>query len=131
MPQLLRIVLTSMFSLLVALAASAAELNTIKSAANGVTITVTPQLTPGTGISFKMVVDTHSQELNDDFLKSSVLLDSSGNRYTPIAWDGAGPGGHHREGILKFPPLPSTSLIELQVMRPKEQTARTFRWQLQ
>ena len=121
----------ALISLVAAMAASAAELNTMRNAANGVTVAVTPQVKPGAGFEFKIVVDTHSQDLSDDFLKSAVLLDSAGNRYAPIAWDGAGPGGHHREGVLRFAPVPSTTSIELQVSRPKEQTARTFRWQLE
>ena len=117
--------------LVTAMAASAAELNTIKSAVHGVTMVVTPQVKPGPGVDFKIVIDTHSQDLGDDFLKSAVLVDSAGNRYTPIAWDGAGPGGHHREGVLRFAPLPATSSLELQVTRAKEESPRTFRWQLQ
>jgi len=98
---------------------------------NGVTIAVTPQLRAGESPSFKVVVDTHSQDLRDDLLNSSVLVDSAGNRYAPTAWDGPAPGGHHREGILRFPTLSSTSSIELQITRPNEDSPRMFRWQLQ
>ena len=114
-----------------AITAQAAELTTIKNAANGVTIAVTPNVKAGTGPEFKVVMDTHSQDLSDDLLKSAALVDSAGNRYAPTAWEGAGPGGHHREGILRFPSLAATSSIELQVQRPKEQSPRSFRWQLQ
>ena len=127
-PTRLLLVLTG---LVTAIAVSAAQLNTIKSAANGVTMVVAPQIKPGAGVDFTIVVDTHSQDLSDDFLKSAVLIDSAGNRYAPIAWDGAGPGGHHREGVLRFAPLPATSSLELQVTRAKEESPRTFRWQLQ
>ena len=102
------IVLTILISIVAAINGQAAELTTLKNAVNGVTITVTPQLRAGESPSFKVVLDTHSQDLRDDLLNSSVLVDSAGNRYAPTAWDGPAPGGHHREGILRFPPLSST-----------------------
>src|SRR5262245_61589616 len=120
-----------LIGLVTAIAASAAELETIKSAASGVTISVTPQMKPSTAVDFKIVIDTHSQELSDDFLKSVVLIDGAGKRHAPIAWDGAGPGGHHREGVLRFAPLSATSSLELQITRAKEQSPRAFRWQVQ
>ena len=126
-----RIVFACLICAGAAISAHAAELTTIKDVANGVTIAVTPQMKAVAVPEFKIVMDTHSQDLDDDFLKSAVLLDSAGNRYAPIAWDGAGPGGHHREGVLRFPPLPTTSSMELQIARPREQSPRTFRWQLQ
>ncbi len=126
-----RIVIAFLAFIVTALGAQAADLRTIKNAANGVTIAVTPQGQAGAGPEFKITMDTHSQDLSDDLLKSAVLVDSAGNRHTPTAWDGAGPGGHHREGVLRFPPLPATSSMELQITRPKEQSPRTFRWQLQ
>jgi hypothetical protein len=126
-----KIVLGFLFCVTAAITAPAAELATIKNAANGVTIAVTPNLKAGMGPEFKVVMDTHSQDLSDDLLKNAVLLDSAGNRYAPTVWDGAGPGGHHREGVLRFPPLSATSLIELQITRFREQSPRSFRWQLQ
>jgi hypothetical protein len=113
--------------------AAAAELGAQKSTNRGVTITVTPQnLSRGAKTwDFKVVLDTHSAELSDDLVKTTVLLDGTGGRYAPVAWDGAAPGGHHREGVLRFKPLAAQpQAIELQIMRPGESAPRLFRWQL-
>jgi hypothetical protein len=115
------------------LPAAAAELGVQKSTNRGVTITVTPQnLSRGAKTwDFKVVLDTHSAELSDDLVKTTVLLDGTGGRYAPVAWDGAAPGGHHREGVLRFKPLAAQpQAIELQIMRPGESAPRLFRWQL-
>jgi hypothetical protein len=115
------------------LPAAAAELGAQKSTNRGVTITVTPQnLSRGAKTwDFKVVLDTHSAELSDDLVKTTVLLDGTGGRYAPVAWDGAAPGGHHREGVLRFKPLAAQpQAIELQIMRPGESAPRLFRWQL-
>ena len=103
------------------------------SSAGGVTIKVTPKnLVSNVGSwDFEIVLDTHSADLNDDLVKSSVLLDGAGGRHSPTAWDGAPPGGHHREGVLRFKPVsPQPQSIELQITRAGEDALRSFRWQL-
>jgi hypothetical protein len=60
-----------------------------------------------------------------------VLLDNTGARYAPVAWEGAASGGHHRQGVLQFKsvsPLPDA--VELQITRTGESAPRSFRWQL-
>lgn len=121
------------FAAATALPAVAAELDAQKSTDRGVTVAVTPQsLADGAGSwDFKIVLDTHSVDLNDDLTKSAVLVDSGGKRYMPVAWDGAGPGGHHREGVLRFKPIsPRPQSVELQIARNGEAAPRAFRWQL-
>ena len=77
------------------------------------------------------MLDTHSTDLSDDLTKSAVLVDGSGKRYMPVTWDGAGPGGHHREGVLRFKPIsPRPQSLELQIARNGETAPRAFRWQL-
>ena len=118
----------------VGLPAAAAELATQKSSDRGVTVAVTPQDLSGGAKTwdFKIVLDTHSGDLSDDLVKSAALIDGSGARYTPAAWDGAAPGGHHREGVLRFKPItPQPQAIELQITRPGEVAPRSFRWKLQ
>ena len=111
----------------------AAELGVQRSSAGGVTVEITPQnLAAGAKRwDFKVVLDTHSAELNDDLVKSSLLLDGAGGRHAPLAWKGAPPGGHHREGVLQFKPIsPAPQAIELQIKRSGETAPRSFRWQL-
>jgi hypothetical protein len=71
----------------VALTALAAEMEPQKSTARSVTVVVTPQnlSAEATSWDFKTVFDTHSADLNDDLMKSGVLIDNSGKRYTPVA----------------------------------------------
>ena len=103
------------------------------SSARGVTINVTPKNLASNADSweFAIVFDTHSQDLSDDLVKSSQLLDGAGGQHSPTAWDGAPPGGHHREGVLGFKPIsPRPQSIELQITRAGEDAPRSFRWQL-
>lgn len=111
----------------------AADTEAQKSAQGGVTVVVTPQSLSRDAASwnFTVVFDTHSQDLNDDLTKAAVLLDGAGGRYAPIGWEGPGPGGHHREGVLRFKAIsPRPQSIELQIMRAGESGTRSFRWQL-
>ena len=80
---------------------------------------------------FAIVLDTHSQDLSDDLVKSSLLLDGAGGQHSPTAWDGAPPGGHHREGVLRLKLIsPQPQSIELQITRAGEAALRSLRWQL-
>lgn len=133
MRSLKRISLACLLAAAIVFPAAAAELATQKSSARGVTVAVTPQNLSGNARTwdFKVVLDTHSQDLSDDLVKTAVLLDGTGGKYAPVAWDGAAPGGHHREGVLRFKPLAAQpQAIELQIMRPGEPAPRLFRWQL-
>jgi hypothetical protein len=120
-------------ALAVSATAIAADLTSRKNTGQGVTVTVTPmELDTAKPISFKLVLDTHSQDLTDDVAKSSVVVDSTGRRYEPIAWEGAAPGGHHREGLLRFSSVEAgTAAIELHLQRVGESAPRVFRWSLQ
>jgi hypothetical protein len=125
-------VLGSLVALLVA-GAFAAELADQRSSAAGVTVVVTPHNLAASAKSwdFKVVLDTHSGDLNDDLVKTATLLDDKGGRHVPVKWEGAGPGGHHREGTLTFKAIsPLPAAIELQIQRPGEPKPRSFRWQL-
>ena len=133
MPKLKVFLVACVLAAAAALPAAAAELGTQKNTERSVIVAVTPQNLSEDGKSwdFKIVYDTHSQELSDDVVKSAILLDSVGGRFVPLAWEGAGPGGHHREGVLRFQPLTSSpKQIELQIRRPGESAPRSFRWQL-
>ena len=128
--------LLSITAALVALAVAtpglSAEAGAQKNSANGVTVTVTPEVGNPSIWSFKVVLDTHSRDLNDDLLKSAALIGSDGKRHAPVAWEGAAPGGHHREGVLRFAALtPRPAALELEIRRPDEATPRLFRWLLE
>lgn len=101
------------------------------SRAKAVTVTITP-LNIAVGAAtweFKVVLDTHSQDLQDDLLKSTAIIDGPGNEQQPIAWQGSPPGGHHREGLLQFSaPDPRPATIELRLKRPNEPEPRRFKW---
>jgi len=103
------------------------------SSAGGVTIKVTPKnlANQAGGWEFAIGLDTHSQDLSDDLVKSSLLLDDAGGQHSPTAWDGAPPRGHHREGVVRFEPIsPRPQSIELQITRAGDDAPRSFRWQL-
>jgi hypothetical protein len=63
--------------------------------------------------------------------KVSLLRVDAGKEYKPIAWEGAGPGGHHREGKLKFAALTSKpKYVELVITGLAKVPERVFRWDL-
>jgi len=114
-------------------AATAAELGPRTSSAAGVTVKVTPRniVSGAAAWEFAVVLDTHSQDLSDDLVKNAVLIDGQDGRRAPLAWDGAPPGGHHREGVLRFKGLGALpDAIELQIRRTGEAAPRVFRWKL-
>jgi hypothetical protein len=128
----------SLIGVVAALAAAAAlaagaPLAAQKSAERGVTVAVTPKNVGSDAREweFAVALDTHTQELSDDFAKSAVLIDAKGERHAPVAWKGAPPGGHHRAGTLSFAPIsPVPQSIELRIQRPGEPAPRSFRWEL-
>lgn len=72
-----------------------------------VTVTVTPS---DLGVDSKewkldIVMSTHSVELDQDMTAVAVLVDDFGKEYSPVRWEGAPAGGHHREGALIFAPI--------------------------
>lgn len=110
---------------------AAGELATQSTTQSAVTVKVTPQSLQQTTWSFDVVFDTHSQELKDDLKESAVLVTPDGKQFSPIAWQGDPPGGHHRKGVLRFDAVsPTPERIELLIQRPGEQQPRTFRWVL-
>lgn len=109
------------------------ELPARTSADNGVTVSVTPvNVGPEAKVwDFRIVFDTHSQDLSDDLATAAVLIDGRGSEARAIAWEGAQPGGHHREGVLRFGAMqPQPAAIELRLRRAGEKEPRSFRWDL-
>lgn len=78
---------------------------------------------------FDITLNTHSIELDQDLVKSSLLFDDQGRQYDAISWEGSR-GGHHVKGILTFVSLVSpTASVELKIQGIAG-VARSFVWQL-
>lgn len=109
--------------------AQAAEPGTQSSAVGGVTVKITPRVTAADAATwvFAVVLDTHSQELSDDMLRTTLLVTDDGRELKPTAWKGAAPGSHHREGSLEFAaPSPVPKGFVLRMQRPGEAGPRVF-----
>jgi len=82
-------------------------------------------------LDFEIVLDTHSGVLDADLIGVSELVDDQGEIYRPIAWEGDGPEGHHRKGVLKFKPiLPKPKSIELKIKNVGGIPERSFKWSI-
>lgn len=66
-----------------------------------VTVKVRPVLIDEEGAEFRVVFDTHSVDLGFD-VAANARLTVGGSAWTAPTWAGAAPGGHHREGTLRF-----------------------------
>jgi len=101
---------------------------------SGGSVTIDAQLLDfqiGQPLMFEVVLNTHSVDLSDDMAKISLLRDDAGKEYAPIGWEGAGPGGHHREGKLKFAAMTTKpKYIELVIKNVAKVSERAFRWEL-
>lgn len=131
-------ILASMLGLLAAPLAALGQASTNAMATQstsdqGVTVRVTPKSvgSPDSRWEFVVMLDTHSADLSDDLTLSATLVTDEGRTFRPVSWQGAPPGGHHREGVLAFNvPAPRPGVIELRIARPGEAAPRIFRWQL-
>src|SRR3989344_1313897 len=99
----------------------------------GVTIVVTPlDLAPESSEwKFDVGINTHSVELDQDMTAITVLTDDQGKEYKPVRWDGAPPGGDHREGGVTFisdKPAPRSVTLKIQNVGVPE---RNFTWPVQ
>ena len=98
----------------------------------GVKVTVTPLNFPKEAKTwdFEVMLETHTQSLNEDMVKSSTLL-ADGKQYAPVVWEGAPPGGHHRKGLLRFKAVtPQPPSVELKIRLNGESAPRNFKWSL-
>ena len=83
-----------------------------------VTVVITPvDLSPTSKEwKFDIGMNTHTVPLDQDMTKVGTLVDENGKEYKPLRWEGALPGGHHREGVLVFAaiiPMPKTITLKL------------------
>jgi hypothetical protein len=120
---------TMLLSALAAVSAGEARSND----GGGVRVVVTPvALGPAIRIwEFEVTMDTHTRPLSEDLAKATVLVDNLGRRFTPIAWEGDPPGGHHRKGVLRFAaPQETPDRLEMQMDSVGGVNSRVFRWSL-
>lgn len=111
---------------------AAASLATQTTSDSGVIVKVTPKALDGNGQDFEVMLETHTSELDDDLARSATLTVDGGTPRAPIEWRGDPPGGHHRQGILRFKGAMSTpNSVELRIVRAGESAPRVFRWRLQ
>ena len=98
-----------------------------------VTVVVTPIDLSSQSKEWKFIIlmDTHSVELDQDMVKTAVLVDNNGKEYKPLRWEGAEAGGHHREGVLIFNQIPLTpQSVELKIRDIGGVPERSFKWDL-
>lgn len=70
-----------------------------------VNVEITPiTIVVGEEMVFKLSLNTHSVELNYDYMQIVSLTDDSGNLYQATSWSGES-SGHHLEGELVFEPF--------------------------
>ena len=82
---------------------SSAVLPTRTVEAGEVTVKIEPLRVDAGGAEFKFTFDTHSVALDLDVARSASLT-VAGAAWGGASWSGDGPGGHHREGTLRFVP---------------------------
>jgi len=105
------------------------DLSPRRNDAGRVVVDVTPLTLSGDIWEFGMALNTHSVNLDFDVTKVSVLRCDQGQEYTPTVWEGPGPGGHHRSGVLKFAALDHpTSFVEIVIRNVAGVPERVFHW---
>ena len=103
--------------------------DTQTSDAGEVVIDVTPRTLGEDAWDFEVNLNTHSVSIDSDLTTVSALRCDRGQEYAPVAWEGSGPGGHHRSGVLRFAALDhSVSFVEVVIRNVANVPERTFRW---
>lgn len=84
-------------------ASSSAPLPTKSAEVNEITVEVTPIRVDERGAVLEVVLDTHQGDL-DVNLRTRSKLTVDGTKWPVGSYRGDPPGGHHREGTLRFEP---------------------------
>jgi len=98
-----------------------------------VTYTVTPKdlTTLATTWDFEISMDTHTGSLDQDLVALISLVDNNGIESRATKWEGDPPGGHHREGTLKFSTVtPRPAFIELNIQTTGGTKETSLRWNI-
>jgi len=97
--------------------------------AGEVTVEATLQRVDAGGAVASVVFDTHAVELDLD-VAAGAALTVGGLSWPTEGWEGDGPGGHHREGELRFAPGgPVAGEATLTISGLDDQV--TFRWPIE
>ena len=95
--------------------ANTADLGTQSATAGSVEVRMTALVLDASGAQFRLALDTHTASLDLD-LARAAQLSVDGRLAKAGTWDGAGPGGHHREGTLRFTTaIPAGARVELRL----------------
>lgn len=99
----------------------------------GVTVTVELPKESGDAPAFRVILDTHSVNLDAYSFEEIVRLrDGRGGELAPVAVEGVEGGGHHRKATLRFAwPDPKPQTLELVVKGVAGVPERLFRWMVQ
>jgi len=104
-----------------------ARLDTRTDSAGDVEIRIEPRQLDETGAVFKVVLDTHSGDLSADL--EAATLEFGGKIWQSAEWSGDGPGGHHREGELRFSPTDDVAgSVILTVISSPNRSTRLGSW---
>ena len=83
-------------------------------------------------LEFSISFNTHVGDMGFDVSQIAYLVDSNGNSYKPLRWEGDPPGGHHRSGKLIFAPLRGdTDGLKLVMQDVYDIDERVFQWNIQ
>jgi hypothetical protein len=94
-----------------------------------VTVTLIPGVVSSAPIRAKVVLDTHSVALDDVAFDQAVAIRTAdGTEVLPTSVEQARGGGHHREAVVVFPPMPQLGGIRIVVKDVGGVAARTFSW---
>jgi hypothetical protein len=114
-----------------ALAASAVQAKLSQQVAGGgVTVIATLLKEQADATAIKLVLDTHSVNLDGYKLDAiAALRDDAGKTYPVVAVEQASGGGHHRQAVLQFGKVSAEAkTIELVVRDVAGVEERIFRW---
>lgn len=106
------------------------EYSTLTKEFGSIDITIEPDvLLDGNEMVFFMSINTHSGDLDYDWMSLSKLEDDLGNIYKVTNWKG-GSGGHHLRGELVFEPLDGQAKEVTLTMMNIDGVTESFSWSI-
>ncbi len=87
------------------------------------------QLISNQDVIINLSLNTHSVDLDYDYLKIAKLTDDLGNSYSAKTWNG-GNSGHHLNGDLTFEPLSSTANSVTLTLSGIDDQTKNFTWKI-